>query len=316
MDYRKFLSRTETLVLPYFGGPTVDARDRRLRVSGEFVVGWWEFEVEGRRAKPTRRAEQPDLSELESVRGHFANGWLFLSGRVVERIALEPADEPEPLTPCTARRWHGGELLLDCVEFEDEAEETARVALEQGEPLGATKGVSPSLRAAFGYASVAVAGARAQVPVSPREAMARVHDIAAGGRVVADRIVAEIAARRLAYLARQAQRAHEQRITQVAGSVREVAQHERGRSPQDLVEVALLGAGARMLRCRRLADQQLEVAFSFMGERFISVVHASTLNVHDAGICLDGADSDLTLDSLPSAIREAIDTGQLYITRH
>ena len=35
MDYRKFLSKTETVVLPYLGGPRVDAETRRLRVQTE-----------------------------------------------------------------------------------------------------------------------------------------------------------------------------------------------------------------------------------------------------------------------------------------
>jgi hypothetical protein len=37
--------------------------------------------------------------------------------------------------------------------------------------------------------------------------------------------------------------------------------------------------------------------------------------VLDAGICLSGSDRMVTLDSLPSVIKEAIDTDQLNITR-
>ncbi len=71
-----------------------------------------------------------------------------------------------------------------------------------------------------------------------------------------------------------------------------------------------------MLRWRRTGQDMVEVTFEFMDERFISLVDARTLNVYDSGICLSGADQQLTLESLPSAIREAIDTGQLHITRH
>ena len=55
------------------------------------------------------------------------------------------------------------------------------------------------------------------------------------------------------------------------------------------------------------ANGNLEVAFEFMGERFISVVDAITLHVYDSGVCLAGADELVTLDSLPGVIREAIE---------
>ena len=40
------------------------------------------------------------------------------------------------------------------------------------------------------------------------------------------------------------------------------------------------------------------------------------LQILDAGICLSGADEELNLSSLPSAVREAIRTGQLNVFRH
>ncbi|MCW5831023.1 MAG: hypothetical protein KIS78_01030 [Labilithrix sp.] len=51
-----------------------------------------------------------------------------------------------------------------------------------------------------------------------------------------------------------------------------------------------------------------------MGERFISVIDALTLQVFDSGVCLAGADRLVTLDSLPGVIREA-ETDALVITR-
>ncbi|MFP2934552.1 hypothetical protein ACLESO_57485, partial [Pyxidicoccus sp. 3LG] len=74
------------------------------------------------------------------------------------------------------------------------------------------------------------------------------------------------------------------------------------------------GRGLRDVR--RLAGNRLEVTYAFMDERFISIVDAGSLQVVDAGVCLAGADSEVTLESLPSVIREAIDTGVLVITRH
>jgi len=310
MDYRKFLGRTETLILPYFGGARVEARDQRLRIRGRAEPGWWEFEVDGRRARPIRRTEPADLGQLPAVRGHYACGWLFPNGRELERIALPPTEEPEPLAPCTGRRWYGGEILLESVEFEDEAEGDARRALEEGRPLGDLKGVSPGLRAAFGYAMAAAAGQAAGVPISAREAVRRVREIAERGRPAAESLVAWISQER----ERQAQALRRTRLLAAARQTR--PRTIRHRDPAARADSALAAAGARMLRSRRLENNQIEVTYNFQGERFISVADAHTLQVVDAGICLDGADNNLTLESLPSAIREAMDTGQLCITRH
>ena len=51
------------------------------------------------------------------------------------------------------------------------------------------------------------------------------------------------------------------------------------------------------------------------GQRYECVVDTQSLRILDAGICLEGADQALNLSSLPSAVREAIDTGQLYVMR-
>ncbi|ATB31595.1 hypothetical protein [Melittangium boletus] len=82
------------------------------------------------------------------------------------------------------------------------------------------------------------------------------------------------------------------------------------------VERALDAAGARLLDLRRRGAGLWEVTFSFMGERFQSLVEADTLGVVDAGICLAGEDRLVTLESLPSVIREAIKEDVLVITRH
>jgi hypothetical protein len=64
-----------------------------------------------------------------------------------------------------------------------------------------------------------------------------------------------------------------------------------------------------------MADNLLDVRFDLDGQQFSSIVHAETLQVIDAGICLQGSDRELTLDSLPSVIREAIEEDILHITR-
>jgi len=304
VDYRSFLgAASEPIVLPYFGGTRVEAADRRLRVGAPVEPGWWRFRVEGRRAIVLEPAEPIDLADRPAVRGHHAAGWLFASGREVHRIALPPAEEPAPLARITGRVWHSGDLLLESIDFEDEAEEAARRALEEGQGIGAVRGVPPSLRAAFGFAVAEAAGRALDIPISPREAGGRVQELAEGGRPAADAFLRALAEERRRY---QAELRYQE--------VRARARPRTGR-PEDRADAALEAAGARMINCRRLGGGNIEVRFQLDGERFVSVVNGDTLQVMDAGICLAGADRVLTLDSLPSVIREAERTDQLNITR-
>ena len=56
--------------------------------------------------------------------------------------------------------------------------------------------------------------------------------------------------------------------------------------------------------------------FEVDGKHFSSTVHADTLQVIDAASASQGSDRELTLDSLPSVIREAVRDDILHITRH
>ena len=99
MDYRKFLAREEVLVLPWFGGGFVHAKDRRLRIDGGRELldreGWFEFVIKGRHATVRGRAEAPDLSDLPLVRGHLLGNRLVTDGARAEPLhALEhPLEE-------------------------------------------------------------------------------------------------------------------------------------------------------------------------------------------------------------------------------
>jgi hypothetical protein len=303
VDYRSFLASPEPVVLPYFGGSRVEAADRRLRVAAPVEPGWWRFRVDGRRATAVEPAEPVDLSDRPAVRGHHAAGWLFASGRDLHRIALPPAEEPAPLARVTGRIWHSGDLLLDTIDFEDEAEESARRALEEGGGIGEVRGVPPSLRAAFGFAVADAVSRALDIPISPREAGGRVQEIAQGGRAAAEALLRALDEERRRYDV-------ELRAREIRARVR-----QRRGDPVEIADAALEAAGARMLSCRRIGGGNLEVRFELDGERFVSVINGQTLQVLDAGICLAGADRELTLDSLPSVIREAIEVDHLNITR-
>ncbi|QSQ19688.1 hypothetical protein JY651_30815 [Pyxidicoccus parkwayensis] len=364
MDYRKFLGKVESAVLPYFGGGTVDAPSRRLRVATPVRPGWWRFEVQGRVATAREPAGPEGLDGLPRVRGHVWGSRLVREGAVAEPLELMPEEEPPRLALVSARRWHDGSLVFEGLEFEGEAEDAARRALEEGQSLSGAKGVSAALRAAFGYAQLETASRALAIRFAPAEVRAKVLDVAEGGRAKAEECLRHLVAEREAHLRAQAMRAaaveareyaaglvaeaqrraaddaytagpmsEAQRralereaaagrvyATQVLAEAQRRAGHPGRRGAREdgmeRAERALQSAGARLRDVRRLAGNQLEVTYTFMDERFITLVDAHSLQVVDAGVCLAGADSEVTLESLPSVIREAIDTGVLVITRH
>jgi len=302
-------------VLPYFGGTRVDAADRRLRVDGDLAIGWWRFRIEGRRAVPVEPASPVDLAVLPRVRGHWIDGWIVVDGRQLARVALPPDDEPAPLARAAARRWHSGDLVFDALEFEDDAELDARRALEERRPIGELRGVAPSLRVAFGLALGGALARELGVAVSVPELAPRAVMIAERGRDAVREWVAELAAERARAEAEAARRAKELQLAASAGSARELARHG---DPAQRADDALDGAKARMLSCRRLErGTRLDVTYEVDGTRIISMVDADTLQVIDPGVCLGHDDEyrELTLDAMPSVVREALETGRLNITR-
>jgi hypothetical protein len=135
--------------------------------------------------------------------------------------------------------------------------------------------------------------------------------LAEGGPEATRAALHELAARRRAQL----QNTPEAVRARIAAAAR-VSQVVSGWNKRtERLHTALDSAGAQFLRARGLSNGQLEVVYRFMGSRFLTVVEERSLRVVDAGVCLDGADDRVTLESLPGVIREAIDTGQLVVTR-
>jgi len=261
------------------------------------------------------------------VRGHLWGDRLVREGAVAEPLELLPGDTPPRFSPCVARRWASGDLVFDSLEFEADAEEAARRALEEGGSLGEVKGAPATLRAAFGYAVAAEASRRLGIALSPVEARAHVGELAERGAPAAEALLRRLAEAR----AREARERTEQQRRDEAARVAQAAREERERrleaarrsgrnAAEDAAaraEAACDAAGARLRDSRLLANgQRLEVTYTFMGERFISLLDAQTLQVLDAGICLAGEDRLVTFESLFSVIREAIETDVLVVTRH
>jgi hypothetical protein len=266
--------------------------------------------VQGRTATAREPAEPQGLDGLPLVRGHLWGTRLVREGAVAEPIQLLPEEEPPRFSPLRVRRWHDGTLVFEGLDFEGEAEGTVRLMLEEGRTLAEVKAVPASLRAAFGYAVLEGASRALGIRFSAPEVRGQVLAVAEGGRAVAEAWLRALAAEREAHV-----RAVEAR-TELSRLRVQPRPLERQAQGMARVERVLEAAGARLLNTRRLGNERLEVTFGFMGERFISIVEADSLRVVDAGICLAGADREVTLESLPSVIREAIEDDVLVITRH
>jgi hypothetical protein len=319
VDYRRFLARTEESVAPVLGSD-VWLTDRRLRLgTGDGGPGWWRVRVQGRGveliAAATADERTAALAPLPRVRGHVvrvAAGFVLVHGAcAAQPIALAPPDEDPPLlAPLRARRWPTGDLLLwDELEWEGEAEEQARRALEDGGGLQAVKGASAALRAAFAHATAQAAARALGIPAAPAELARSVRAIAEEGRPAAEAALRALAEERALWAARSPappQPPSEQPAAEPAPA------------PLDFelrAERALRAAGAWLLGARRIGQGLVEVSWSFQGARFVSVLQEQGLRVVDGGVCLAGADALVTLDSLPGVIRQAMEEDALVITR-
>jgi hypothetical protein len=302
-DYRRFLAAETEVVLPYFGGPFVEAADRRLRLTGTRPApGFWRFTVRGRRAQPLAPAEPPDLSALPAVRGFAVRGYVVHER--AERLALPPADEPLPFAAVIGRRWPSGELLDDGPDFDTGIEDAVRERFAARRTLAGLAGVPAALRAAYAYAVLLRVADTQGMPVRPSEARAQVADIADGGDEAALQVLMRLVRARAA--ARRAQPPQPPPVIRVDATADEHA--------EDRAAAALDAARAALRGTRRLAGGVLEVRYELDGEGFVSIVDAETLRVIDAGICLDGQDDRLTLHSLPGVVRQAMRDDVLNIT--
>ncbi len=326
-------------MLPFLGGARVTMPGpppRRVRVDGHegLAAGFHRFRVEGRVARSMGIADAPDLRALPAVRGHLVleapgRARLVTGGARPEVVSLLPEDEPPILSPVRARRWPSGDLIFEALDFEGEAEETARLTLEEGSTPASAKGMAASLRAALALAVLLAESRRLSIPASVGESWARIAEVAEGGRPAAEQVLRDLELERRAHAPAPAPAPPiEDEIappTFVWSSPEENRPDPRrpARSParrhpptpEGRVGDALDAAGARLYGVRALARDHLEVRFGIFGERFVAVVERGSLRVVDAGICLAGADRMVTLESLPSVIREAIDTDRLVITR-
>lgn len=82
------------------------------------------------------------------------------------------------------------------------------------------------------------------------------------------------------------------------------------------ISLALSHTGAELISWRRNGRRQAVVRYRVTGRRFECIIDTESLQIVDAGICLSGTDEELNLSSLPSAVREAVESGRLHVYRN
>lgn len=114
-------------------------------------------------------------------------------------------------------------------------------------------------------------------------------------------------------LAREAER---RRLAELAAEKRRDEIRRWQETIEGRISLALSHTGAQLIDWRRSGEGRAIVRYGLNRQRFECVIDTHTLRIVDAGICLDGADTELNLSSLPSAVQEAISCGQLHVFRH
>jgi hypothetical protein len=299
-DPTRFIGARTIEALPYIGGGSVDTRHRRVQLDEEVEPGYWLFEIDGRHARALTSTDRPDLTDLPVVRGHTTDGYIVSAGSTPELLFLPPQGELPRFAPVAARRWSNGVLLYETTDFESGVEEEARRAFEERRGIAERKGVPATLRAAFGYAVLLRAGAELDIAVAPVEGRGRVQELGSDG---ADDIAREL----LRELEAERARSRVRLPRGLTGS--------RPATADERIRIALEAAGGALFSTRDLGGPLVEVRYLLGGERFVSVVDGRTLQVVDAGICLAGADRQITMESLPGVILEGMRRHRIEITR-
>ena len=104
IDYKKFLNKSEELVLPFLGTPRLSGENRTFRLKqAPEQPGWFRFKIQGRLAEPLGPADPPDLAKLPKVRGHMVGPRLVQPGALAEEVLLMPEEQPPPFSPLLAQ---------------------------------------------------------------------------------------------------------------------------------------------------------------------------------------------------------------------
>jgi hypothetical protein len=274
------------IVAPWLGGPHVWTRTRRWQIRERpHVHGWYRFKID------RRVLVQP--APIDAVGDWFAGmpsyvalavgsrAWLFAGQAGIVADLAFPAEALFSRVRVVRHaddRAYVVETLLD-----EDADVHARAALVSGlDVLPHASGVTPQHRAAF------------------------------------DLLVAR---RREVQQAREVREAARQRAEALKADGPEARRQMTRTDVGAALAAALRVSGAALLGWRPDGSGSLVVDYTVDAQPLQCVVARDTLAVLDAGICLQDhagyrGDRELSLEALPSVVREAQRTRRLVVFRH
>ena len=311
MGWQDLLQTTgERVTTPWVGGRSLRTQDRLWAIEGRLPPehGWFTFTVTGRKARLAGQAEPVHEIFRDVVRGYLVGDRLVPDNVEIKpsiasvAAASEPVHLIEPgldrfVRIAAGRTFEGGPLVYLSQEFPLGPEDDVLQAfLDQSTSVQGISGVVPALDAAF--------------------------RIETWRRVEAEKRRLEEEKRRREEEARLAREERRRAIVERLGD----GQGRREMAVVDFAEAAraaLAVGGAQYLDHKASPRKgEMVVRFRIEGRRFECTCMQATLRIIEASICLvdhatdERGDDRLTLESLPTVIREAQDLGKLVIFRH
>jgi hypothetical protein len=321
MGWKDLLQKEdEKIVRPWIGGREVREGARTWTITGRLPQehGWYQFTVEGRKVRLASfekdACEVPPGSLRHPVRGYLVGDRLVPDDATVDPDPAKIAGQAEQVfllddgldrfVRVLAGRTHeDGPLVFEGQEMPlGPEEEVLRAFLDQRTDVRHVPGVTPALDAAFRMETWQRAEAEKR-------------------RVEAER-------RRREEEERRALEERRQKLVEQLGD----GAGRRAMALQDFGEAAkaaLAMGGATYLDHRRSARRnETVVRFRLDNRRFECTCDSRTLQIVDAGICLNAhyddpdfeegtkGDAFFTLESLPAVIRQAQREGKLVVFRH
>jgi len=310
MGWQDLLSESAEQTFPWIGGRQLFWNNRTYQIEGPLPPehGWYRFSTDG--SRKIRLADPARVSpEWEGVSARCCSGYLVGNRLIPDQIqsTLESLLDQQVLTVslvepgldrftrATVACLPTGNLFKQ-LEFPLGPEGDVQAAYLEAAPINQIPNVTPALETAYRFCT--------------RE---RQRQEERRQRVEQQRLEQERARLREEQLA-------EARKT-VGSSVgrRSLAQHDI----ESAVRAALLLSRCDLLDVRTgYVHNEVVVRYRVDGRRLECVVDRESLRVLDAGICLHDSETDadgtadLSLESLPSVVREAVATGQLVVYRH
>jgi hypothetical protein len=312
MGWQDFLTPEggDERVLPWVGGRKVTDGQRMWTIKGRTPQehGWYSFRTTG--GREARLVGEADINwdfeeSLPTLKGYLVGERFIPDDARVDPDPAKLIEQTEPVhivepgldrfTRATVVRV--GEFLVYLrQEFPDGPEAEAIAAYQdRKDSISGVPGVTPALDLAFRFTT-------------------HQREVQEERRRELERLAAEEAER----LAREERRRQAMETLGTGIGRRALAEEDFDAAAR----AALAISGAELLDTRQSYNRNnMVVQYRFRGRRLECECNKKTLQIVDAGVCLDDhrgtkGDTFFTLESLPAVIAEAIDHRKLVVWRH